>query len=467
MEPGRRATSRVGYLVSQYPALSCAFIEREIAALREVGVAVDTFSVRVADPGDLRSAHTRAEAGRTVAIQGLGMRAPGRSHVHRLAASPRAYLATAAESLAAGRGVRGLAKRLMYFGEAVPLAELLRERDLRHLHVHFANNGADIGELAAHLGERVDGVGSWSWSMSMHGPTEFEDPVRYRLAAKVASARFVACISDFCRNQLLAVAPDTDPAHLPIVHMGVDTDRFTASAAARHDRVSAAGPGQPLRVLFVGRLVAEKAPLDLVDAVALLGGAQPVEVRIVGNGPLRAGIDARIAEHGLGDRIRCLGGLGQDELPGQYLWADVFCLPSHDEGVPVVLMEAMATELPVLTTRITGIPELVLDGENGMLVEPGDLDALAAGLRLLADSAGRRAELGRHGRATVLREYRSSVNAALLAHLFAGHAAEPDPGPDPGPDDRSAEGAVEVRDEVGGVLDADREPDQIVGNLEF
>lgn len=296
----------------------------------------------------------------------------------------------------------------------------------------------------------------------MHGPTEFEDPVRYRLAAKVASAQFVACISAFCRDRLLGVAPGTDPAKLPIIHMGVDTDRYPPRAAARlarslHPAAGEAPGAVPLRVLFVGRLVGEKAPLDLVDAVALLGPDHPVEVRIIGNGPLRAELAARIAERGLADRVHLLGGLGQHELPAQYAWADVFCLPSHDEGVPVVLMEALATELPVLTTRITGIPELVHHGADGLLVAPGDLDALAAGLRELGDSPEWRCALGRHGRATVLREYRSSVNAALLAHQLesGGRAA-----------DASAESSREVGQQIGGVLDPHRQPDQVFGHLE-
>lgn len=465
--------TRVTYLASQYPALSHAFIEREVAALRAAGLGVDTVSVRPPERADLRVGGLSAEAGRTVVVQGLPARALLRAHLRWLAVAPRAYARTCRESVGAGRGLRGRAKRLMYFGEAVPVAELARRRHSRHVHVHFANNGADIGELAVHLGERADGPGSWTWSMTMHGPTEFEDPVRHRLAAKVASAQFVACISTFCRDRLLGVAPGTDPGKLPIIHMGVDTDRYPPRAAERLARSSRPAGAGALRVLFVGRLVPEKAPLDLVEAVALLGPGQPVEVRIVGNGPLHAELAARITERGLADCVRLLGGLGQDELPGQYAWADVFCLPSHDEGVPVVLMEALATELPVLTTRIAGIPELVRDGADGVLVEPGDLDALAAGLRVLGGSPERRAALGRHGRATVMREYRSSVNAALLAQRFAaGRWSAPDPptlGPPtcgvPAPD-RSAQRGGEVGEQVRAVLDAHRQPDEVLGHLE-
>lgn len=411
----------VAYLVSQYPALSHAFIEREVAELRAGGCEVTVLSVRRPEPGDLRTEAARAEAAATVAIQGLPARTLVADGLAALVSHPVALAATVRHGLGPGRGVRGRLKRLAYVAEAIPVHRRLRDRGLRHLHVHFANNAADIADIAVHLGARIDGPATWSWSMSMHGPTEFADPVGYRLPAKVASAAFVACISDFCRRQLLAVAPRASVEDLPIVHMGVDTRDFPAAGAERAARVAATGttsatgsPG-PLRVLFVGRLVPEKAPVDLVEAVARTG--RPVEVRIVGNGPLRADVEARIAALGLGGSVRCLGGLGQDELPAHYGWADVFCLPSHAEGVPVVLMEAMSTELPVVTTTIAGIPELV-DETNGVLVSPGDVDAVAGALRLLADDAELRAALGRRGRETVLRDYRSAVNAARLRTRF-------------------------------------------------
>ncbi len=426
----------VAYLVSQYPALSHAFIEREVTELRAAGCAVTVLSVRRPDPRDLLSERSRADAAETVAIQGLPLRVLAADHLRALRRGPGAWVATARQSLRAARGVRSTVKRLGYFAEAVPVAAILRSRGIRHLHVHFANNAADIAELVVALGDRVDGPGRWSWSMSMHGPTEFADPVGYRLAEKVASASFVACISDFCRRQLLAAAPGTSLDRLPVVHMGVDAEAFPAAGTERAAR-SADDAAEGLRVLFVGRLVAEKAPVELVEALALVG--RPLVARIVGDGPLRDAVEARIIERGLADRVRCLGGLGQDELPAQYRWADVFCLPSHAEGVPVVLMEAMATELPVLTTDIAGIPELV-DATSGILVRPGDTGAFAAALRGLADDPAHRETLGRHGRERVLADFRSSVNARRLLQLLeraADRPASTGEGRTPVPDSRT------------------------------
>jgi glycosyltransferase involved in cell wall biosynthesis len=158
--------------------------------------------------------------------------------------------------------------------------------------------------------------------------------------------------------------------------------------------------GAPLSILCIGRLVPDKGQSVLLDALALMedGIAQ---VTFVGNGPSREALERRVAQLGLADRVRLTGGVGQDEIPGFYADADVFCLPSFAEGIPVVLMEAMATGLPVVTTKIMGIPELVLDGESGVLVSPGRAEALADALTELALDEGRRKAMGKAGRARV------------------------------------------------------------------
>lgn len=406
---------RVGYLVTQYPALSHAFIEREVAALRSAGVEVDTHSVRPCPPGDLHSAAMRDDAATTAVLLGSPAGDWLRAHGRLLAGHPGAWLAGLGAAVRAGRGgVRGRVWQVFYFGEAVLLSARLGRRGIRHLHVHFANNGADVARLATTIGNAARRAGdpAWTWSFTMHGPTEFTDPAAHDLAGKTAAATFVACISRYARQRLRELAPAVQEDRLPIVRMGVDVDRFPPAAEDR-----AARPAGPLRVLFVGRLVPEKAPEDLIRAAAL--ATAPLTVTVIGQGPLRADLERLVDELGLADRVELVGPVGQDELPARYAAADVFCLPSHAEGVPVVLMEAMATELPVVTTRIAGIPELVDDGESGVLVEPGDPGAVAAALDGLATDPGRRRRLGRAGRAMVCRDYTAAPNARLLAERFA------------------------------------------------
>lgn len=406
---------RYALLVSEYPTVSHTFIEREVSAMRALGSAVSTFTIRPTPPEQARSEHAKAERATTTALLGRPMLEYARVHAALVMRHPWAWISSLLSSTQRGpRTARSALWQLFYFAEAGVLVTEMRRQGLRHIHVHFANNGADVARAAVDLASRTGPV--WTWSLAMHGPTEFEDVVAFDLAAKVRSAAFVACISDFCRSQLMR---HVEPEHwdrLHVVRMGVDAARYTGRAAER-----AARPPGPLRVLFVGRLVQEKGPGLLVDAVgSLVEDGHDVELTLVGAGALQGALAAQVARRGLASRVQLVGAVGQDDLPEQYAWADVFCLPSFTEGLPVVLMEAMATELPVVTTRIAGVPELVVDGESGRLVTPGRTDQLATALLEVAGAGrdvGRR--WGEHGRTVVEEDFDPSVQAAVLERLMS------------------------------------------------
>ncbi len=409
----RTPSAATAYLVSQYPALSHEFVAREVRALRSRGVHVRTFSVRPAAAHHIRTDADRAEWTSTTALLGSKgdiLKAQARLLVRR----PTAWVRGLSTALRSGpRAPRTRLWQLFYFAEAALLAERMRHDGLHHVHVHFANNSADVARIAVAIGSALDEK-PWSWSLAMHGPTEFEDVVGHDLAAKVRSASFVACISEYCRDQLKALV---EPAHwtkLHIVRMSVDPGRYPSMLDARAGR-----PSGPLRVLFVGRLVPEKAPGILLEALAQLP-AGTIQARIVGAGPLHDLLATRILELGLQDSVTLVGPLGQDELPAEYAWADVFCLPSYAEGLPVVLMEAMSTGLPVVTTTITAIPELVEDGVSGSLVPPGRAELVADALAELARDADLRIEQGRRAQAAVRGLHDPDVNARLLQRLLDG-----------------------------------------------
>ena len=383
----------VAYLVSQYPLISHTFIEREIVGLRALGVDVHTFSIR--PPGALLSEAMRAEAGRTTVLQD-SMAGIAKAGLSELLAHPKATLSSTARALSTGEArARSRVWQLFYAAEAMRLLDELNTLGIRHIHAHFANNGADVARAAIAHARAVEPDGGWRWSFTMHGPTEFEAVERFDLAGKVADADAVACISDFTRSQLMRLSAPADWPKLDVVHMSVDTDRFVPPTEPR--------TGGPLRILDVGRLVPEKGAPVLLDAVELLTqGGVAVELRFVGGGELDAELTRIIAERGLGDRVPLVGSVGQDEILAQYHWADVFCLPSFQEGLPVVLMEAMATELPVITSTINGIPELVKDGRNGFLLPPGRADLLADALTTLAADPGLRLQFGAQARLDVV-----------------------------------------------------------------
>jgi glycosyltransferase involved in cell wall biosynthesis len=403
----------LAYLCSRYPAVSHTFVMREVAALRRRGVDVRTFSIRRADTGDLLSPQDRDAYDTTTSI--LPARWPHlvRAHLRALRTAPAAYAATLRRAVdLAPRGARGLLWQLFYFAEAIQLHRDCERQGIGHVHAHFANVGADVALLAAHYGAAA-GRGPVSWSFTMHGPAEFYDVTAHRLPAKVQAAGFVACISDFCRSQLMGMVPHDHWDKLHVVHCGVDVDEFTPRPQRAEDGT--------LHVLNVARLTEPKGHFVLLDAVARLRGeGLAVRVDIVGDGPVRRRLQERAHELGIADVVDLPGAVGQDRIRSYYERADVFCAPSFAEGVPVVLMEAMAMGLPVVATRVMGVPELVDDGVHGKLVAPGRPDLLADAIRSLAAAPEDRAAMGERGREKVTADFDVHGQAGVLADLFAG-----------------------------------------------
>lgn len=412
---GPSAALRTAYVVSAYPAVSHAFIQREVRALRALGATVEVFSVHRAPPSDLLSAVDAEEAATTSPILPIGMPDLLRSHWRAFVRSPRAYVATLRYAVSqAPRGARARLWQLFYFAEAVVLWARCEDRNLHHLHAHLANVAADVSWLAAHFGRMAARDDSWCWSFTMHGCVEFWEVDRFNLARKVAAADLVVCISDYTRAQLMALC---DPQHwskLHVVHCGVELERYQP-----HD--SARSTAAPVQILAVGRLSHEKGHLMLLAAVAELRRRSVfARCTLVGDGPLRGRLEAEAKRLEIEDVVTFTGAVSQDEMPAFFARADIFCQPSFAEGIPVVLMEAMAVGLPVVSTSVAGIPELVTDGHAGVLVPPGRPDLLADALSRLVASADLRIAMGRAGRAIVEQHFDVVACAARIADLFAG-----------------------------------------------
>lgn len=393
----------VAYVVSRYPAVSHTFIRREVEALRADGARVETISVRQVAAGEVLGDADRRELGSTTSLLPASASDLARAAA-AMAQRPRATVALLRAALG-GSGVdpRRVLWHLFYAVEAVLLWRVCARADIRHLHAHFANVGADVARLACRFG----GEG-WTWSFTMHGPTELADVRAFDLPVKVREASLVACISDFCRSQLMALVEESHWSKLHVVHCGIEPEVFDVADRAGSDR---------LRLLCVGRLVPEKGQTLLLEAMAELGRrGVDVEAVLVGDGPRREALEVRAAE--LRVDVRFAGAVSSEEVVGYYEWADVFCLPSFAEGVPVVLMEAMATAMPVVTTRIAGIAELVDDGRSGLLVAPGRVDLLADAIERLADDDALRLELGKAGREKVVAEFDAAASAVRLRQLL-------------------------------------------------
>jgi colanic acid/amylovoran biosynthesis glycosyltransferase len=412
----------IAYLCSAYPAISHTFILREVEALRRLGVQITTFSIRPTPADQQLSARDRAAAATTVAIlpfRGRQLRA----HLRLGMRAPRAYLRTLRLALRlAPPGLRGRLWQLFYFAESVVLWNECRVRGIRHVHVHLANAAADIAMLAAAIGSEVEPSQPWSWSFTMHGPTEFYDLRHFRLAEKVRSASFVVCISDFARSQLMGLTEPDAWDRLHVIHVGIPVEQFTRRAGRNgsdRGRPGSNGSGRVATVLYIGRLVPEKGQAVLLEAVAELAARGiDVELALAGEGSMRPELERSAARLGIAERVAFLGAVGQEDLQELYEQAAVFCLPSFAEGVPVVLMEAMAMGVPVVTTRIAGIPELIENGHSGVLVAPGRADEIADSLSHLIGDPELRQQLGDNGREAVIQGFDTEASAAQLQALF-------------------------------------------------
>jgi colanic acid/amylovoran biosynthesis glycosyltransferase len=393
----------IACVVSRYPAVSHAFIVREVRALRARGMDVHTFTIRRPSKRELLSAGDRDEHERTFAVLPPRLPAVVGAHLRALALHPLRYLGTLAGALRLSPpGARQRLWRLFYFAEAIVVWRECERRGVRRLHAHFANVGSDVALLAARFGG--DG---WSFGFTMHGCSELFDETPHRLPEKIRRARLVVCNSDFTRAQLLKLVERDQWDKLQVVRCGIDARAF---------RPARRGVGRgPLHVLCVGRLVAGKGQALLIEALAQL---PELDVTFVGEGPERAQLERLAHALGVRERVRFAGAIGQDALPGLYERADLFCLPTLAEGLGVVLLEAMAAGLPVVSTRVMGVPEVVDDGVTGLLVAPGRADTLAAALARLAGDPDLRARMGDAGRARVAREFDLSAAAERLEELF-------------------------------------------------
>lgn len=393
---------KIAYLVSMYPDVSHTFIVREVKALRDRGVSVSTFSVRRPTRRNVlgEDAHREADATRALLPPPIGSLLAAFAWV--LATRPLLTVRTLLQAVT-GRGMTlGLRfKWLCYFGEAVLLAHWLARDEIGHLHCHFGNSGSSTGMLAARLA-RVP------FSVTCHG-SELLEIQEQRLPEKVARAAFVACVSYYGKAQLMRACDPELWGKLHIVRCGVTPVEV----------VPGRGVGGPARILCVGRFSPEKGHLVLLDALAeLRDRGNDFRCTLVGDGPLRTAAETRAQRLGLTDALTFTGSLEPERVAQLYQLASVVVLASFSEGVPVVLMEAMARGLPVVATHVGGVPELIRDGHSGLLVAPGDSQALAEAMQRVLADPDRAATLGRNGAQTVRDKFNSAASARRIAALF-------------------------------------------------
>jgi colanic acid/amylovoran biosynthesis glycosyltransferase len=395
---------RIAYLVSEYPKVSHSFVRREIHALEGLGFEVERFAIRGRELV-LVDAEDIAERLRTRYVLGHGVWRLLSAMFAVLVGQPRRFVESLRLAFGmARRADRSLPYHLIYFLEACWVSRWLISRNIEHLHAHFGTNPAEVAMLVHALTEIP-------YSFTVHGPEEFDKPEFLHLREKVRHAAFVVGVSAFGRSQLLRWVDVEQWNKVQVVHCGLDPSFLDA-------------PITPVpntsRLVCVGRLSGQKGQLILLQAAAvLLRDGVPFELVLAGDGEMRGEIESSIDTLGLRPHVRITGWIDAHQVRQEILASRGMVLPSFAEGLPVVLMEAMALCRPVLTTYIAGIPELVQHGENGWLFPAGDVDALVAALKAcLASPPAVLTTMGRSARDRACDRHNATHEAARLGALF-------------------------------------------------
>lgn len=390
----------VGYILKRYPRLSETFIVTEMLELRRLGATVTILAQRDAGESLVHEKTRQLDAPIYYLPRVSGHKWPFR--YHKDGVSPGLTIeSTDADSDASGR-------RAML--EAALLAPLVERLGIDHLHAHFATWAS---EVACHVSALTD----IPFSFTAHAKDIFHNDVnKQQLARRMAQAKLVVTVSDFNKtylNDLLAASGKT--GRVERLYNGIDLNLF--SSQARNP--------EPGLIVGIGRLVEKKGFDYLIDACHLLKQeGRQFRCVIAGEGEQRAALAARIREHGLDNQVTLVGAMTQAEVITLLNRATVFALPcvvgqdGNRDGLPTVLLEAMALEVPMVSTRVTGIPEIIDHRETGLLVEERDAPGLAAALAELLETPALRQQICARARVKVARQFNTAENVKQLKEYF-------------------------------------------------
>jgi glycosyltransferase involved in cell wall biosynthesis len=387
---------------------------REIRVLRQRGFEVHAISIGSPDRSVTAMTDVeREEVQTTTYVKNAGLPRFARAHIATLFSRPISYFRGLWCALRMEMpSPSGMLYGCFYFAEAVLVGHSMMRLGLRHLHTHFASTVALI----------VARTFPVTFSATFHGHGEFGDPAAFRLREKIHASLFSCAVSRHGLSQLMYVSGRSQWPKLELTPLGVDLAEF----APRPFRSDASA----FQIVSVGQLVPVKGQHVLIGAAAALASeGHDIVVRFVGDGSDRSELEREVEACGLSRRVSFVGNVNQDDLRAIYRESDALVLPSFSEGLPVVLMEAMAMEIPCIATWVAGVPELIRDGANGLLVPPADEGSLAGAILRLMSDPDLSFKLGQEARRTVLDQYELGKNGERLVEIFRRRLDIGQPGP--------------------------------------
>ena len=402
-----RTPLRLGYLLRMYPRFSQTFVVNEILELERQGAEIQIISQRKPTDGMFHESISRVRA-KAHYIPEFWMERPGAAlnlQWRAFRKNPRALTRSWRRTLL-GSGLRGV--ELM---QATHVVRWCRKNKIKHLHVHFGTEEASVALLARMLGGP-------SYSLTLHAFDIFKDTVnRGLLAEKINQSKFTVTVSEFNRRFLVEEIPGVQPEKIRVNYNGINLDYFKANGDQR----------EPSTIFSVGRLIEKKGFEYLVKAMARLRESHPDAVcEIAGDGRDEARLRRMIDQNGLQDRVKLLGPLEQNEVLKRMQRATCFALPcvrakdGNTDALPTVLLESLACGCPSVSTRLSGVTEIIEHGVSGMLVEPEDDEGLSRAIQEVLDDRALAANLGEGGRARAEERFDVRHNVRIMYDWLLG-----------------------------------------------
>jgi glycosyltransferase involved in cell wall biosynthesis len=394
--------SAVAYMVVRFPLLTETFVLRELNAVADrVAFPVELFALR---PG--RGGPVHPMANRWLSVVQIASIARGCLELMRLAVARPRVLARVVRAVLSdyARDPRALVRGLAVVVLAASFMPAVRRRNVAHIHAHFATQPAEAAWVLAAL----SGV---TYSITAHAYDLFVDT--RGLDRRIRGARFVACISEYNRRFLMARNPRLQ---YPLVHCGVPTQEMRRRPHLPDTESTA--------LIMVSSFQPKKGHAVLVEALRSSSALRSMRLDLVGRGPLEPTIRRLVHAAGLEDRVTFHGGQPEEAVRRMVAGSDILVQPSvvapdgDMDGIPNSLIEAMALGIPVVATSLSGVPELVIDGETGVVVRPGDPEALAVGVRMLIEDPEATRRRAAAGLAKVRAEFDIAGSAAAMASLL-------------------------------------------------
>ena len=400
---------RIAYFTSAYPRATDTFIQREVLHLRQQGHEVLTFALRVPGLDHNVSELVKSERDKTHYLLPVNILVLVFLNLKWLISQPKKYFNVLKLAFETSRaGCKGLLFQFFYFQEALLLAKKLLEHQISHLHNHFGDSSGTVTMLASQLA-------SIPYSITIHGPHIFFEPLDWALREKVKHAAFIVCISHYCKSQLMLFSDQADWHKLKIVHCGVDISEYLFTPKVN------AGENQLTKLLYVGRLAGEKGvPVLLQSLVELKKQGLQFHLTLYGDGADRKLLEQLVSSHGLNTYVTFAGFADQQTIRNALINSDLFVLPSFAEGVPVSLMESMAVGVPVISTYVGGIVELITPEHSGVLVSPSDIDGLSNAITKYISDAEFRLQISKNARQKIENDFNLRLELAKLETLFVG-----------------------------------------------